>query len=215
MPHNFSLSPHKNRDHYLKEESSQHVEEDIANAGGSRGQEALVKLVKTCGEQRQKQRKIAPANVPPIWGRRESRSPGKKGKEAEQAVAHEVGRLPNQKMQGVEVRQSDPGNEYVNDLPKDVAGMFGGESVGRKCSQQAQPEEGGHPVPQLLARRQLKMIGDGRDRQTLLLHPIVGSFAGDDHVVHVAFAQAGAADASETRFLLQFGDVPGPAHGHP
>src|SRR6516165_4714770 len=39
-----------------------------------------------------------------------------------------------------------------------------------------------------------------------LLNAVVGGFASDHHVVHVAFAQAGSADAHETRFLLQFGN---------
>src|SRR5512142_1257214 len=37
-----------------------------------------------------------------------------------------------------------------------------------------------------------------------LLHPIVGRFARDGDVVHVALAQAGATNANESSLLLQF-----------
>src|SRR5437868_5557536 len=48
-----------------------------------------------------------------------------------------------------------------------------------------------------------------------LLERVIGSLAGDDHVVHVALAQAGTADPHEARLLLQFGDCLTPAVAHP
>src|SRR5215471_9614287 len=39
-----------------------------------------------------------------------------------------------------------------------------------------------------------------------LLECVIGSFACDDHIMHMALAQPGPADTHETRFLLQFRD---------
>ena len=49
---------------------------------------------------------------------------------------------------------------------------------------------------------------------TLLLHAVIGRFLGDDHVVHVALAQARAGDSHEARLPLQLGDVPRAAVAH-
>src|SRR5450759_3227166 len=45
----------------------------------------------------------------------------------------------------------------------------------------------------------------------LLLHPVVRCFLGDDHVMHVTFAQARRGDPQEARLLLQLLDVARPA----
>src|SRR5664280_226358 len=39
-----------------------------------------------------------------------------------------------------------------------------------------------------------------------LLNAVIGGFASDHYVMHMALAQAGSADAHEARLLLQFGD---------
>src|ERR1017187_6798406 len=44
-------------------------------------------------------------------------------------------------------------------------------------------------------------------RPPLLFDMIVGRLSCDDHVMHVALAQAGAADAHKLRLLLQLGDA--------
>ncbi len=51
--------------------------------------------------------------------------------------------------------------------------------------------------------------------QRTLLQPVVRRFAGDDHVVDVAFAQACLGDADELSPLLQFLQIRGAAISHP
>src|SRR3990172_4410048 len=50
---------------------------------------------------------------------------------------------------------------------------------------------------------------------TALLHPVVGGFLGDDHVVYVALAQSRRRDLQETRPFLQLRDVACPHVPHP
>src|SRR4029077_5265691 len=52
------------------------------------------------------------------------------------------------------------------------------------------------------------------DKSPCLFQPVIGGFTRDDHVMHVVFAQACAADANEPRLLLQLRNVPGAAVSH-
>src|SRR6266481_819642 len=59
--------------------------------------------------------------------------------------------------------------------------------------------------------------GSGRvvdDKAPCLFQPVIRSFPGNDHVMHVTFPQACAADADEARLLLQLRNVPGAAVAH-
>ena len=48
----------------------------------------------------------------------------------------------------------------------------------------------------------------------VLFDPVVGRFLGDDHIVDVAFFEAGLGDAYEAGFLLEFRDCAASAITH-
>ena len=47
-----------------------------------------------------------------------------------------------------------------------------------------------------------------------LLHPVIGSFLGNDYVVDVTFLQTGRCDLDELRFVLEFLDISAPKIPH-
>src|SRR3954470_14565191 len=59
------------------------------------------------------------------------------------------------------------------------------------------------PLPRFVGIRKLPVP---RAYSTCLLNMVVGSLAGDDHVVDVGFAQTGIRDADETGIVLEFLD---------
>src|SRR6266849_3246938 len=65
-------------------------------------------------------------------------------------------------------------------------------------------------------RNELGMVPGTADAGKLvrLFNSVVGSFPGNNHVMYVAFAQAGAADADEARSVLKFRDRLGAAVAH-
>src|SRR5579859_7121577 len=85
-------------------------------------------------------------------------------------------------------------------------------SVEKSASTQTQSSVGNHA-------RSLRETGTGPGsavelKSAYLFQPVVRRFTRDYHVVHMAFTQAGAADADEARLLLQLGNRLGAAITH-
>ena len=87
-----------------------------------------------------------------------------------------------------------------------ATGVLSGKQVCRLDSDNAQPNQSRNPcTPKRLAignhRGTTPIVYTGAD---VLLERIVGGFAGDDYVMHVALAQPCATDPHEARLLQQF-----------
>ena len=130
-----------------------------------------------------------------------------------------------EKVYGLELFPIDA-EQIMQQGKKEAAGVVGGKIRGRLNANYDQPQDGGDPgfedlvaiggqtregpaVPEFPpfaknAKDGAPTFSSPPSRLTRLFDGIVGGLAGDHDVVDVAFAQAGAADADEARFLQQF-----------
>src|SRR6478752_2900192 len=86
-------------------------------------------------------------------------------------------------------------------------------SVEKTASTESQSSVGSH-ASSLRGGGAGTVSGSPVEDKAALLQPVIRGFTRDDHVMDVAFTQAGAADADEARLLLQLRNAGGAAVSH-
>lgn len=83
-----------------------------------------------------------------------------------------------------------------------------------KASTHSHATVGNHEIKRLRRTGGAEASRLETDNSIYLLNPVIRGFPRDDHVMHVAFTQSGAADADELCSLLQIGNRFGSAISH-
>jgi len=172
----------------------------------------FVKTGNECGSQK---RDDCPTRGPfHVAHGRQSGAPGAEEQDTQNRVADNVAGLadvevPMMKLLPVQSK------EKMQKRIKNPAGIVGGEQRARFDSDDDQPEGRGDPAFQkFVAVVAQARSGSWTKIATVLLDAIVGRLAGDHHVVHVALAKPGAADAHEARFLQKLSNGGAAAVAH-
>jgi len=191
-------------------------------------------FIKAGNEARSQHCNVGPSQSP-LRSRRGGQSlpPGAKQQNAQQAIAEHVSGFSHQDVVRLKCSFLDPKQKMQkriekvarilrreirrrfdsdNDEPQDQSdpGFQNLLAVGPQATREKLSPAFAHWDAQLLAAFAGSWIFDRADRKSgpskLLFNRIVGSFARDHDIVHMALAQPGAADAHEARFLQQLGN---------
>lgn len=193
----------------LRRHSRASVQHDILPPAGARWEKALVPLVQTGHQNGSQKRNAGPAPGPfGTINRGQGRSPGTKKKNTQDGVSDHMTTLAN-----VEMPLVEPGpiqtKEVMQQGIENPAGVIRREQSARFNGNHNQPQDRGNPCLQNIVP-----VGVQAVRGPVLLNRIVGSLAGDHDIVHMALAQACAADADKSRLLQQLGDGRATAIAH-
>jgi len=144
--------------------------------------------------------------------------PGTKQQDTECPVSDYVSSLSQDEMPGFELHWVQP-EKKVEDWNKKSASVLSGKRARRFARDDPQPAKRRQPCPPYTAlaagvQRDENLVARDGGKYCRLLERIVGGFAGDDDIVHVALAQPGAADPHKAGLLVQFRNVGASAIAH-
>ena len=205
------------------------VEDNVANTTCARGNKALVPFVQASYQGCTEHRDVRPAKSPSCASCDGQRlTPGAEQQDTEQAVPEYVAAFANEEVPMLEMLPVQAEQEMQQRI-ENPAGVVSGERRTGLDGDDDQPQDRCDPGLEnmMTVGSQAAKPGcpgpDSRGRLSphrpchnhrVLLDRIVRGLAGNHHVVDMALAQAGAADAHEARLLQQFGNGRAAAVAH-